>query len=345
MTTRRIMAECRDLESLFAAYVDGEAATGRLRGASTRTSASCAPCRSRVAAERVVRDAVAARRETLRGVRDRGLAAPVRGTLSHAATCRGRTGGRAGASSRAGRWVPLSMVATLVLAVAGVFIYGLKDGIEALGGAARRRSRQVLRVLVTSRDHSRRQGARPRMGRGPRLDGQGAGERARSSSWSCSASAAASRQKARPLIVMYKWRGQPLSVYVLNSAHPRVGAAPQLVERFGQEELIWSKEGRTYAVVTRGRPAGDRARGALRPADGGIGSASGSEGSEGSVHDDHSMDDCRRRRDRGRRADGDSDAWTDEARRSARRPTGIPTTCREPASPTSRPISISRSRT
>jgi hypothetical protein len=54
---------------------------------------------------------------------------------------------------------------------------------------------------------------------------------------------------------MYKWRGQPLSVYVLNSAHPRVGAVPQLVERFGQEELIWSKGGRTYAIVTRGRPA------------------------------------------------------------------------------------------
>ncbi len=55
--------------------------------------------------------------------------------------------------------------------------------------------------------------------------------------------------------VMYKWRGQPLSVYVLNSSHPRVGAAPQHVERFGQEELIWSKGGRTYAIVTRGRPA------------------------------------------------------------------------------------------
>jgi hypothetical protein len=53
---------------------------------------------------------------------------------------------------------------------------------------------------------------------------------------------------------MYKWRGQPLSVYVLNSAHPRVSGSPQLVERFGQEELIWTKGGRTYAVVARGRP-------------------------------------------------------------------------------------------
>ena len=29
--------------------------------------------------------------------------------------------------------MPLSMVATLVLAVAGVFLYGLGDGVEALG--------------------------------------------------------------------------------------------------------------------------------------------------------------------------------------------------------------------
>jgi hypothetical protein len=55
--------------------------------------------------------------------------------------------------------------------------------------------------------------------------------------------------------VMYRWRGQPLSVYVMNSEHPRVGPVPRLVERFGQEEIIWSKGGRTYAIVTRGRPS------------------------------------------------------------------------------------------
>jgi hypothetical protein len=55
--------------------------------------------------------------------------------------------------------------------------------------------------------------------------------------------------------VMYKWRGQPLSVYVLNSEQPRVGPVPRLVERLGQEAIIWSKGGRTYAVVTRGRPS------------------------------------------------------------------------------------------
>jgi hypothetical protein len=55
--------------------------------------------------------------------------------------------------------------------------------------------------------------------------------------------------------VMYKWRGQPLSVYVLNSERTRLGPAPQLVERFGQEAIMWSRGGRTYAVVTNSQPS------------------------------------------------------------------------------------------
>ena len=52
--------------------------------------------------------------------------------------------------------------------------------------------------------------------------------------------------------LMYKWRGQPLSVYVLNRAHADVGPVPQVVERLGQETVMWSKGDRTYAVVARG---------------------------------------------------------------------------------------------
>ena len=60
------MAECRDLESLFAAYVDGEAAPGDCAVIDAHVR-GCAVCRNRVARERVVREAVAARRDALRG--------------------------------------------------------------------------------------------------------------------------------------------------------------------------------------------------------------------------------------------------------------------------------------
>jgi hypothetical protein len=55
--------------------------------------------------------------------------------------------------------------------------------------------------------------------------------------------------------MMYKWRGAPLSVYVLNNASTNAGGVDQFVEKVGQEAVIWSQDGRTYAVVARGKPS------------------------------------------------------------------------------------------
>jgi hypothetical protein len=51
---------------------------------------------------------------------------------------------------------------------------------------------------------------------------------------------------------MYQWRGAPLSVYVLNSAPPDATEVEHFVEKLGQEAIVWSRDGRTYAVVARG---------------------------------------------------------------------------------------------
>jgi anti-sigma factor RsiW len=53
--------------------------------------------------------------------------------------------------------------------------------------------------------------------------------------------------------MMYRWRGEPLSVFVLNRASSRVGTVQRVVEKLGQEAVIWSTRDRTYAVVARGR--------------------------------------------------------------------------------------------
>jgi anti-sigma factor RsiW len=54
--------------------------------------------------------------------------------------------------------------------------------------------------------------------------------------------------------VMYKWRGEQLSVFVLNSpTHASVW--PTDFSTLGLNALIWSKGGRTYAMVTRARPS------------------------------------------------------------------------------------------
>jgi hypothetical protein len=49
---------------------------------------------------------------------------------------------------------------------------------------------------------------------------------------------------------MYMWRGTPLSVYILPGALNRQG----VVHKMGTEAVIWTANGRTYAVVAGGRP-------------------------------------------------------------------------------------------
>ena len=146
------------------------------------------------------------------------------------------------------------MVATLALAVAGVFLWGLGGSVEALGT-------QLAADHVKCFEFASPATIIP--------DARSLGrEWAQARGWAVKVpeSAAAEQlellgirrcisSEGRTAHIMYKWRGQPLSVYVLNSQHPRVGPSPQLVERLGQEEIIWSKGDRTYAVVTRGHPS------------------------------------------------------------------------------------------
>jgi hypothetical protein len=57
--------------------------------------------------------------------------------------------------------------------------------------------------------------------------------------------------------VLYRWRGEPLSLYVLNGRVEHVAEddhdpmAHDAVKKLGEQEIIWSNRGRTYAVVAR----------------------------------------------------------------------------------------------
>jgi anti-sigma factor RsiW len=239
------MAECRELEPLFAAYVDGEA--GQVDSATLEAHfRNCPACRDRVACERVVRNAVAAERHRLRACASAEL-------RQKCVACRPASRGAASVFARK-TWVPLSMVATLVLAVAGVFVYGLKGGTEALAA-------QLAVDHVKCFEFA----APPTIIPDAKTLGR---EWAESRGWTVKVPESEANEQLELLGIrrcistegltahlMYKWRGQPLSVYILNSGHPRVGPVPRLVERLGQKEIIWSKGGRTYAVVARGSPS------------------------------------------------------------------------------------------
>jgi hypothetical protein len=145
------------------------------------------------------------------------------------------------------------MAATLLLAIAGVFLYGLQGGTEALAA-------QLAMDHVKCFEFAPQPSVLP-------------DARALGREWSTMRGWTIKIPQSAPIEdlellgmrrcistegftahVMYRWHGQPLSVYVLNRAHPRVGTTPHLVERLGQEAIMWSKGGRTYAVVARGRP-------------------------------------------------------------------------------------------
>jgi hypothetical protein len=54
---------------------------------------------------------------------------------------------------------------------------------------------------------------------------------------------------------MYKWRGEPLSVFVVPHRIRGGRELRDVTESFGHEALVWPDGDRTYIIVARGSPA------------------------------------------------------------------------------------------
>lgn len=239
--------QCRDLEPLLASYVDGESAPED-RARVDAHIGRCPPCRDRVSGERAARDVLHARRSELRACAPAWLRA------------RCEAQGRSRALLTRRTLLPLSLAASLVLALLGVFLFGLGDRGAAL-------------AAQISRDHTRCFEARPPQG--GELDADQVGrEWSQAQGWPLRVPAASEAADLRLLAVrrclstgggsahvLYTWRGEPLSLYVL----PRPVDADDertLVEKFGERAVIWTKGSRTYIVLSSagqaGRPELDR---------------------------------------------------------------------------------------
>jgi anti-sigma factor RsiW len=237
------MAECRELEPLFVAYIEDEVPLDQI-GRVQAHLATCPPCRHRIAGERAAREVLQARRREL------VTAAPPR-LRKRCAAC---ACGSAGASRWFGRrtsirWVPLSFAATIVLAVAAVFFTTLNGSVEAL---ATQLALDHVKCFQLSPAHAE-------------VDAGVA-----SVAWNRSYGWLINVPRSQPVEqlelldvrrcmstqgtsahIMYRWRGKPLSVYVLNSVPKSDVTVERLVSRVGQDAIIWSDAGRTYAVVGR----------------------------------------------------------------------------------------------
>jgi len=243
------MSKCQDLDPLFAPYADGDVAADDRASVEAHLE-RCPPCRARVAEQRTVRAVLTARRPTLRACASEHLRARC-ATYGRSATRRPFPFGLSGA---AGRWVPLSVAATLVLAVVGAFLFGLNDKVEALAA-------QLTLDHVTCF-----QFAPERLGHADALTAsrewmakQGWPIQIPASSVSAELELLGIRRcsmsSGRVAHVMYKWRGEPLSVFVVPRTIRQMRGQQEIAEKFGHEAVMWTDGDRTYVILARARPA------------------------------------------------------------------------------------------
>jgi anti-sigma factor (TIGR02949 family) len=234
---------CRELEEHFAPYVDGEE-TPAARRAVEAHLAACPPCHERVDAERAARDVIHAHRDALHAAAPAELRARCAALQSSAAN-------RQSPMARVRRWMPLSLAASLVLAIAGVFVFGLNDRVEALAASLAIDHVKCFKVDGTS-PHTE-----PAAAEGRWQKDQG---------WPIVVAPSAPGEQltlinvrrcfttdGRSAHLMYTWRGVPLSVYVLAEPDGNAGR-DRMLSKMGHDTVIWCARGRTYAIVADGHP-------------------------------------------------------------------------------------------
>ena len=232
----------------MAAYVDGQAAPADRARLEAHTEA-CARCRERLIAQDAIRTSVCTRRRELRGCASEALKA--RCAASASANASGRVipaAFPARPRSFVRRWVPMTAAATLLLAVAAVFALGFGDRASALAAQA------TLDHAKCSRFTSGAKVDDPAAAASRWMDRFGWSIRIPESGASDGLELRAVRRCAvldgRVAHLIYKWRGEPLSVFVLPSS--KADSAPRFVRRFGHEAVIWSQHNRTYMLVSNG---------------------------------------------------------------------------------------------
>ena len=242
------MGECRDLEPLLASYVD-DAADPDARAAVESHLRMCPACRDCVTAERAAREMIRARRETLRGCASEQLK---RRCAAHGAASREPALPQARRPFIRRTLIPLSLAATLAIVAVTFFLTFSRNA-------------EVLAAQLAA-DHVSCFKFAPEPGRLVDAAVMSA-EWGRTRGWPITIPAGSADHGLTLIDVrrcgssdgiaahlMYKWRGAPLSVYVMNSESRRARQDQQFVETLGQEAVVWKDRGRTYVVVAQAPP-------------------------------------------------------------------------------------------
>jgi anti-sigma factor (TIGR02949 family) len=228
--------DCGVIEAHLTPFVDGEESPS-MRESMTAHLAACPPCRTHADAESSARETIHAHRADLR------TAAPD--------ALRSRCAKLSGLGVRKSfvrRWMPLSLAATVVLAVSAAFLYGVNNPVEAL--AASLAIDHTACFMMTSPD--------PTTDRATAAAGW-----QQSKGWQIQIPAGLPDEQlqlvgvrdcastdGKAAHVMYTYRGKPLSLYILPKDEGHSGTSSLL----GRDAVVWCAKGRTYAVVADGHP-------------------------------------------------------------------------------------------
>jgi len=237
------MTECQRLDDLVTPYVDGEISAAE-RDRIDRHLSVCGPCRGRVRAEQSAHTLIHDRRTALLSEAPPAL----RARCASAA----RSGGPALGGVWSARLVPLALAASLVLIVAGAFVFELTA-----------RSTRVMAAELTA-DHMK---CFRVMNNVVRTDHDPEAVRSSIESrfeWPVQLPEHPERAGlelvgSRPCLygeglvahIMYRHRGNPVSIFML----PKSVRADELIEVMGHQAAIWSVGGRTFVLITHEPPA------------------------------------------------------------------------------------------
>jgi anti-sigma factor RsiW len=218
------MPSCREIDPLFAPYIDGEA-TADQRAIVDAHLKACPKCRHQTALQSVVRESV--RTKLCRPCAPEGL----------------RTRCRAAAHARRLTFRSLSLAAALVLVVGGVLLYVL-TGLSPAVLAAQLTLDHVkcfavhdadtpVDVRVSEEQYAREYGATVHLPRAAIAGLQLVGMRR----CFCGEGVAAH--------AMYRLHGRPVSLYVI----PDASRERASTDVFGHDAVIWSKGNVTYVLL------------------------------------------------------------------------------------------------
>ena len=236
------MMSCADIDLLMTPYVDGEVGTAD-RQAVDAHLADCPPCCERAEAERAARRVVRSQASTL----TRPAPAALRARCVGAAPSSGTPAPRTAVGLRVRRWVPLSMAATVLLAVAGVFMAGQQERLEASF---------VAQLAI---DHQK---CFMKLGTGyPRLDvAQAEARLVAEGGFDVSVPASGDSEQIDLVDVricdydggslvhlLYEVEGQPVSLFVI----PEARHAERSLEVMGLHARLWSNDAAACVLVGR----------------------------------------------------------------------------------------------